>query len=56
MDEAERIAKEKGCLFAQTTTFNFQSPRFYQACGYETIAMVADFPKGVKQHYFKKTL
>jgi hypothetical protein len=56
MDEAEKIAKEKGCFFAQTTTFSFQSPSFYRACGYETIAIVDDFPNGVKQHYFKKKL
>ena len=54
MDKAEEIARNKGCLFAQTNTFSFQSPGFYINCGFEQIAVVEDFPDGVKHHYFKK--
>lgn len=56
LTKAEKIAREKGCLFAQTNTFSFQSPDFYKKHGYIQIAVVDDFPQGVKHHYFKKVL
>jgi GNAT superfamily N-acetyltransferase len=54
--KAEKIAGEKGCLFAQTNTFSFQSPDIYEKCGYNEIAVVDDFPEDIKHHYFKKIL
>ncbi|UCC79436.1 MAG: GNAT family N-acetyltransferase [Candidatus Zixiibacteriota bacterium] len=56
LEKAERTAREKGCLFAQTNTFSFQSPDFYVKCGYNQIAIVEDFPENIKHHYFKKKL
>lgn len=56
LNKAEKIAKEKGCLFAQTNTFSFQSPDFYIKRGYKQIAVVEDFPQDIKHHYFKKRL
>jgi len=54
LEKAEKIAGEKGCLFAQTNTFSFQSPDFYVKNGYRQIAAVEDFPGEIKHHYFTK--
>ena len=54
--EAEKIAREKGCTFAHTCTFSYQSPHFYKAMGYEVFATLADYPDGIKQFFLKKTL
>jgi len=56
LERAEIIAREKGCRFAQTNTFSFQSPDFYLKCGYNQIAAVEDFPDNIKHHYLKKIL
>jgi GNAT superfamily N-acetyltransferase len=56
LERAEKIAKEKGCLFAQTNTFSFQSPDFYIKHGYDQIAVVENFPENIKHHYLKKIL
>ena len=56
MEKAEKIARKKGCLFAQTNTFSFQSPEFYIKQGFEQIALVEDFPADIRHHYFKKML
>jgi GNAT superfamily N-acetyltransferase len=56
LEKAESIAREKGCLFAQTNTFSFQSPGFYRKQGYGQIAVVEDFPGNIKHHYMKKIL
>jgi GNAT superfamily N-acetyltransferase len=54
--EAERIAKEHGCTFAHTCTFNYQNPAFYQAAGYSVFAVLDDYPNGIKQYFLKKRL
>jgi len=54
--EAEKIAKEKGCIFAHTCTFSYQSPEFYKACGYEVFAELRDYPDGIVQYFLKKML
>lgn len=56
IDQAERIAKEKGCIFSHTCTFNYQSPEFYKACGYEVFAELRDYPDGIIQYFLKKRL
>lgn len=54
LEKAEKIAGEKGCLFAQTNTFSFQSPEFYINNGYKQIAVVEDFPGDIRHHYLTK--
>jgi GNAT superfamily N-acetyltransferase len=56
LKKAEKTAREKGCIFAQTNTFSFQSPDFYINHGYKQVAVVVDFPDDIRHHYFKKTL
>ena len=54
--QAENIAREKGCLFSHTSTFSFQSPEFYKACGYEVFAELDDYPDNIVQYFLKKKL
>jgi ribosomal protein S18 acetylase RimI-like enzyme len=54
ISQAERISKEKGCIFSHTCTFSYQSPKFYQACGYEIFAVLDDYPEDIKQYFLKK--
>lgn len=56
IEQAEKMAKEKGCIFSHTTTFNYQSPQFYKACGYEVFAELRDYPDGIVQFFLKKKL
>ncbi|UCE65812.1 MAG: GNAT family N-acetyltransferase [Candidatus Zixiibacteriota bacterium] len=56
LEKAEKIAKEKGCLFVQTNTFSFQTPGFYIKQGYKQFAVAEDFPENIKHHYLKKIL
>lgn len=56
ISEAERIAKEAGCLFSITTTFSYQAPDFYKKQGYEVYAMVDDFPDNICMYRLKKKL
>ena len=56
IEEAERIAKGKGCIMVITSTFSYQAPRFYPKCGYETYAVLEGFPEGIKLYRFKKLL
>lgn len=54
--EAERIAKEHGCTFAHTCTFNYKNPAFYQAVGYTEFAVLNDYPDSIKQYFLKKKI
>ncbi|MGI5898713.1 MAG: GNAT family N-acetyltransferase [Christensenellales bacterium] len=54
--QAEEIAKGAGCVLSHTCTFNYQSPEFYKACGYEVFAELKDYPDGIVQYFLKKRL
>lgn len=56
LQEAEAVARGKGCTFIQLNTFSFQAPDFYRKAGYEVIAVIEDAPKGHRHYYFKKDL
>ena len=56
LQEAERLAAQRGCRMSQVDTFDFQAPAFYQREGYECFAVLADFPPGHQRYYFKKIL
>ena len=56
LEQAEIIAKEKGCIFSHTSTFSYQSPEFYKACGYEIFAELNDYPNDIVQYFYKKKL
>lgn len=56
ISEAERIAKDAGCIFAHTCTFSYQSPDFYRRQGYEVFGVLDDYPGDIKQYFLKKKL
>ncbi len=54
--EAERLAKENGCLASQTYTFSWQGGDFYQAVGYKLIATYDGYVKGITELILSKRL
>ncbi len=56
LQEAEKIAREKGCKIILLDTYSFQAPGFYIKNGYEVYATLDDFPEGHKKYYLKKLL
>lgn len=37
--QAEKIAKDNGCIVSHICTFSYQSPEFYKACGYKVFLL-----------------
>lgn len=56
INEAERLGKEAGCIYAHTGTYSFQSPDFYKRQGYETYSILDYFPNDIYYYRFKKKL
>ncbi|MBU0506001.1 GNAT family N-acetyltransferase [bacterium] len=56
VSEAERIAKERGCLYAWVDTFSFQAPEFYERLGYEVFGQLDDFPGVNKRVFYRKKI
>ncbi|RKN76069.1 GNAT family N-acetyltransferase [Paenibacillus ginsengarvi] len=54
--EAERQARELGCIHAHTNTFSYQAPHFYERMGYEVFGVNDGFPDGIKQYFLRKKL
>ncbi len=54
MAEAEAIAL--GCLHAHVDTYSFEAKPFYDRLGYETFAILEDYPKGHCKYFMKKRL
>ena len=54
--EAEKIAKEKGCILIDTCTFSYQAPGFYVKCGYEIYGILEGYPEGIKKYHLKKVI
>ncbi len=52
--KAERIAAERGSVSGLTWVLSFQSPEFFQKCGYEIFGMSDGYPEPVKEYYFQK--
>ena len=56
MEQAERIAAERGCQYARLATSNFQAPLFYQKLGYRLYGTLDNCPPGETVFYLWKTL
>jgi len=56
LSEAERVARNAGCLACQTYSFDFQAPGFFRRLGYQTYGVSDGYPHGVAEHYFIKRL
>ncbi|MHA1925104.1 MAG: hypothetical protein ACXABV_07220 [Candidatus Thorarchaeota archaeon] len=52
--EAERIAKENGCISGQAWVLSFQTLKFFQKLGYEVFGISEDYPEPTKECYFIK--
>lgn len=56
LEQAEKIAKERGCCYSFLDTFSFQAPQFYKKQGYREVFTLEKYPVSGKRHYFTKTL
>ncbi|MFW9804297.1 MAG: GNAT family N-acetyltransferase [Candidatus Thorarchaeota archaeon] len=48
--EAQRLAKEIGCISSHVYTFSWQAPEFYQAVGYDLLVTYDGYHSGIKEH------
>jgi GNAT superfamily N-acetyltransferase len=48
--EAQRLAKEIGCISSHVYTFSWQAPEFYQAVGYDLMVTYDGYHGGIKEH------
>jgi ribosomal protein S18 acetylase RimI-like enzyme len=56
LEEAERAAREHGCISVQTAAFDFQSPGFFWRNGYEDYGRSSAYPAPFREHYLIKRL
>ena len=56
MDEAERIARERGCAGSWLTTFTFQARGFYEKLGYELFGELDKSPGENVRLFLRKRL
>jgi hypothetical protein len=56
LQAAEELAAERACTLVTLETFSFQPPAFYAKHGYETVAVLPDYPLGYQKHFLKKSL
>jgi GNAT superfamily N-acetyltransferase len=54
--EAERLAREAGCVAARLDTYEFQARPFYERQGYVVYGVLEGYPAGTRQYSMKKTL
>lgn len=54
--EAERIGKKRGYTAAQTWTFSFQAPEFYQSVGYKVLGIFDGYTGGITEYVLMKRL
>ena len=56
MGEAERIARERGCIGIWLDTYSFQAPAFYKKLGFTAFGQVDDHPPGQTRIFMQKRL
>lgn len=56
LNQAEKVAKERGCKYSFLDTFSFQAPEFYKKHGYKEVFALENYPVTSKRYYFTKTL
>lgn len=54
MEQAEQIARKRGCARAYLTTFSFQAPGFYEKLGYRIVGRLDDYPPGMSYYWMRK--
>ncbi len=53
---SEKVARERGCISSQTSSYSFQAPEFYQRRGYEVFGVFNGYPNDIKKFYLGKDL
>jgi GNAT superfamily N-acetyltransferase len=56
LNEAEEIARSRGCTDASLDTFEYQARPFYEKLGYELFGTLDGYPPGYRQFYLRKSL
>lgn len=56
MDEAERVARVRGCVGMYVDTFDPRAAGFYQSCGFVRAGEIANFPPGHRRIYLSRTV
>ena len=54
--KAEGLAKEEGCVSANTSSYSFQAPQFYEKLGYKKVGVFEGYPEGIKKFFLEKKL
>ena len=54
MQQAESVARARGCIAAQVDTLSFQAPGFYQRLGFDIVGSVPDCPAPHARHFLFK--
>lgn len=54
LERAEQIARERGCLGACLSSFNFQAPEFYVRHGYAVFGQIEEYPQGSSLNFLSK--
>lgn len=52
LQQAERIAQSRGCIYSYVDTLEHQAPRFYASRGYQTIGEIPDWDSHGNSKYF----
>jgi GNAT superfamily N-acetyltransferase len=56
LQQAEDIARARGCVGVWLDTYSFQAPGFYAKQGYELFGAIDDHPRGRQRFFYKKRL
>jgi GNAT superfamily N-acetyltransferase len=56
MEQADALARERGCVGAWVDTYSFESPGFYQRLGYRVFGMLPSYPGAEQRIFLMKTL
>jgi ribosomal protein S18 acetylase RimI-like enzyme len=56
MAAGEAEGARRGCEIAELRTFDYQAPEFYRKLGYEEYNVVDGWPRGHRNHFFRKRL
>jgi GNAT superfamily N-acetyltransferase len=56
LEEAERLAREAGCVGARLDTYEFQARPFYERHGYVVHGILEGYPAGTRHYSLSKTL
>ena len=54
--KVEDLAKEEGCTSANTSSYSFQAPQFYEKIGYRIVGVFEGYPEGIKKFFLEKKL